>query len=136
MRRRGITLIETLAATALLATMAVVCLPLLHAAMRASMAPSTPRTDEFDDMELALAATSLSERPEDFGIDPSLDGPWTVWWSDGPDRRLIEVTRCESRSDSGGSAWLVVRCGGMVTMRWVAVQKHAGVGRQPVKVKA
>jgi prepilin-type N-terminal cleavage/methylation domain-containing protein len=121
MNRRGLTLVETLAAAALLAVMAAAVAPLLRDAASAVEEP-----DEVDMLGLGQFADEVAAVPERHGIDVRTGGPWSVLWKRTFDERLVEVTRLLAKTEPERSAWLVFRCGTGATLRWVAVEASAG----------
>ncbi len=133
MIRRGLTLIETLAAAALLAAMAAACVPLLREAMRIGAPPPSSGSAPFDRLDLAELATEIAGRPSAFGIDPATERSWTVQWPLRPDLPSVEVMRLESRSDPVGAKWLVMRCGGATVLRWTPLRAKVDEHGRPIE---
>ena len=116
---RGLTLVEVLAATVLLAILAATCMPLLQRAMRALETIKQP----FELLELAQFADSLLADPSAFGVEaPSQLAELQLSWPEQPDRSLITVRRLSASDPESDHAWLTFSCGGRAVYRWVPLE--------------
>ena len=111
---RGLTLVEVLAATVLLAILAATCMPLLQRAMRALQTTKPP----FELLELAQFADSLLADPSAFGVEaPSQLAELQALWPEHPDRSLITVRQLSASDPESDHAWLAFSCGGRAVCR-------------------
>lgn len=139
MTRRGFTLVEALAATMLLAVLAVACVPMLRASAESSHDPARA----IDPGALGELADRVSVKPAEYGL--AEDGPPVVvaWPEDlahGASDATAAMHRVPAREEepsrtanapgisggsggsegSGGGAWIVVECGPRSAVRWIA----------------
>lgn len=122
MTRRGFTLVETLAAAALLAAMAAACVPLIAQAAAAARDASTDGEEgQPDAVDLARFADQIAARPEAFGIDLASLEPVAVAWPEGGTFAPVEVLRLECRTRPDEGPWLLLRCGDRSALRWIAL---------------
>ena len=128
----GLTLVEVLASTVLLALMASVCVPLLQGSIRALR----PATTSVPVVELAALADAFVLAPGSFG-DETLDlgtlEMMSLGWPDDPDRPEITVTRlAPAESDVEDDedptrleyVWLAFTCADVTLWRWVAIAEE------------
>lgn len=122
--RRGITLIETLAATVLLALLAATCVPMLR-----HLTTIAERRDAPADVDLAALsalADLLLDDPGRFGIDE--DGSWSdrsIPWPDGLRETFALPLECADAELTVQSAvepeidreWLLITCHELVVAR-------------------
>ena len=124
--RRGLTLVEVVAATALLTLIVLACVPLLRgaradlAAARATVRHSGVRGFEAAVEELLRQRPDLVElalaQPE------GLHQEWTVGEEGyAADVRVAQVVRASDEERRSSHAWLVFRSGGLEIPRWVRV---------------
>lgn len=140
MRCRGLTVLEVLIATAILAALAVTCVPLMRSASDV-LRESPPQIDLAD---LTTLADEILSNPEDHGIDfdpdsilQSMIEPIELNWPDHPDRPavLLHVARSinsEAETPSGtapdfsvpstSGVWLVLSCELWQVFRWLPVE--------------
>lgn len=119
--RRGLTLIEVLAATAILAMIAAACIPTLRAAL-ATMNEDDPALDLHD---LSNLADQIVGAPEDFGLDSSDIVHTEVAWPEHPERPPVVVTALNAPSDDDAPPdhrWLIFTSDGCTVARWMAVE--------------
>ena len=124
MNRHGLTLIETLLATALLALLASTCVPVLAEAL-AALRVQAPGIDI---VELGLAADTLLENPESHGLATILDDdsnavvevPWPTIGieSTGPVDMPITVRAMSPAPESAEHTWIVFSCDDTFVIRW------------------
>ena len=127
---RGLTLLEVLIATALLAVMAAACVPVMAQAMRALAFDDSEHELEIDD--LARFADALLVNPESFG----LKGPHELldsreaqleWPADLLPGRSAPIVPVQVRvlrnadASEADHAWLVFECDGVVVHRWLEI---------------
>lgn len=119
MTRRGLTLVEVLAATVLLAAMAAACMPLMQRAMR-DLEGTPP---QFDLHELSEVADALVATPGVFGVE-DLTGveQAQVAWPEDAGRPIIAITRLPAGEEKPDHAWLSVTCGGWQVYRWIPIE--------------
>jgi prepilin-type N-terminal cleavage/methylation domain-containing protein len=129
---RGLTLLEVLLASAILATLAVACVPLLHESLTALVEPPEPT---FDLNELADVADQFLADPTRFGMADSRQlleqGSVTITWpaskGDHEDETVIPHlppinVRCLLADDSKvDHAWALFECDGQTIARWIAM---------------
>lgn len=122
MTRRGFTLVETLAAAALLAAMAAACVPLIAQAVAAARDASMDGAEvQPDAVDLARFADEIAARPGAFGIDLASLEPVAVSWPEDATLAPVEVSRLECRTRPDEGAWLLLRCGQRAALRWIAL---------------
>ncbi len=132
--RRGLTLLETLIASAILAMLAAACLPMItRAAVLLRDGRETQHTKMID---LAGAADAFMIEPERFGIERDAierfertQFEWPVIGADSePSPNLsIAVHALKSLNEDAGHCWLIFECedqGGGVVSRWLALPKR------------
>lgn len=118
--RRGMTLVEVVAALVLLATLAGAIVPLLQSSARAlAPAPSAP-----DLVRLGDFAARLLTDPRALGLtEEALSAGTLNQQLPCPGGPSVRVTRLEAGADH---AWLIFECGNAVIARWVFVERGAG----------
>ena len=146
MRRRGLTLLEVLAATVLMTMIAAACIPILRSA-------ASLLRDEDDDRinvhELACFLDSwLQEHGDDLAPEEFADGIELAWPED-PHRPPVYVQLLSASNETADHIWLIftptpgtpgsgqresggygVDAGtGPVIIRWVAVEPDEGEGQ-------
>lgn len=140
MRRRGLTLIEVLASTALLTLIAVACVPLLGQALK-----SLDQESESQDIDLAKIADELLANPAKFGLDADqlaelqeetelvLPPDLQLADADSPTPGHVEVTAmCLRAADPQTEhGWLVIRAAGQRAYRWLKIPKDEPKGSAP-----
>ena len=121
--RSGMTLLEVLASTVLLAMVSAASVPLLRAAVRSLRI----EPQAFDLRELTEFADEFALDPSAFGVDD--EGDWTaldVAWRERPELPAVRVARL-LQSESGGDEeasdheWLAFTHGGIAVYRWRAL---------------
>ena len=120
-RRHGLTLVEVLASTVLLAILAATCLPLFQGAMRAFHSPEPP----FDLLELSQLADSFIADPTAFGAESlpeegELEAPWPAH----PARPPVTVRRLTAEDPEVDHDWLAFSSGRWDVYRWVQAQEE------------
>ena len=125
MCRRGLTLVEVLASTVLLALIAAACTPLLRQATRLMCDPG----HSFELFELSRLADALISDPTAFGLE-SVHGQsnFEVAWSDQPDRSAVAVRLLTADTEDVDHAWLTFACDGWVVSRWVPLEARDDQG--------
>lgn len=128
MNHRGLTLIEVLAATALLTILAVTCVPLLRAALGSFHHQSTST-----EIDLALIADHLLQDPALFGFKDedqlvAMDSPTDVAVPDKVAEMIelaepisVTVTCLRATDPEIEHGWLVIRYGDQVVPRWLKI---------------
>lgn len=120
MHRRGLTLLEVLAAAVLLTVLATTCMPLLRKAMRDLREP-----------EESVAIFDLAQFADDFVADPSAFDAESITpvaeaiqvpWLEHPDRPAVRVLRLNAIGSDTDHAWLRFACGNRTVVRWIAVE--------------
>jgi prepilin-type N-terminal cleavage/methylation domain-containing protein len=125
--RRGLTLLEVLLATVLLAALAAASVPLV----RSSASILGEPLPVFDLTDLNAIVDAIESEPEGFSIDfESLEGFITIQWPDYPDRPAVHAYRfrsseheaAEDNEESKWSSgfWMIYVCGPWQTYRWHA----------------
>ena len=115
---RGLTLIEVLASTALLAMMAAACVPLLRQSMRAAREPEHP----IELLELAQIASGFLADPSALKLGQER-GSREMPWPDHPERPPIAFERLTSEDVGANHAWVTFTCAGLTVSRWVPVEQ-------------
>lgn len=128
---RGLTLLETLAATVILSLIAVACIPMLQDARASLEQPSAPACDL---IELALLADAVMADPKAHGLDawPNFEGAVLQWPEETVQRepqlalRPVQVTVLTPSIDDPGQherrhQWVSFMCDGVGVLRWTAV---------------
>jgi prepilin-type N-terminal cleavage/methylation domain-containing protein len=123
MQRRGLTLIEVLAATVLISLIAVTCLPVMQQAavtLRETAGGVTAR-------ELALLAdTWLEEATPDFS-DRNQSCRSSLPWPDDPMRLPVEAELITTADPDADHAWLTFTYGDLTIVRWIPLEKKNGL---------
>lgn len=115
--RRGLTLVEVLAATVLLTVLAGACVPLMERAMRALDDPAAP----IDRFELAVLADQFMDEPAAFGMErPPQDETIFLTWPEQLDRPPVTVRRLRASDTDVDHAWIEFACGEAAVWRWIA----------------
>lgn len=128
---RGLTLLETLAATVILSLIAVACVPMLQDARASLEQPSAPACDL---IELALLADAVMADPKAHGLEKSTDVAVLQWPQEMVEReprlalRPVQVTVLTPSIDDPGRherrhQWVSFVCDGVVVLRWTAVEE-------------
>ena len=121
--RRGLTLIEVLAAVALLSLIAATCTPLMQRSL--GLLGRTAHTIDVGDLG-RLADLILAE-PERFELPPLEELiEATVTWIDGEDMRLVTVRRIPTSAEGVDHGWIAVTCADRTVLRWIAVEVEIG----------
>ena len=139
MKCRGLTLLEVLIATAILAVLAAAVAPLIaRAGMLLLASPeSVSKVDIFD---LAALADAFLAEPNSFGIEETplhkigqLEIEWPV--NDGDDHRRppaaersrssVTVQAMPSNDPASDHLWLAFTCGDLTIYRWVSIPEDA-----------
>jgi prepilin-type N-terminal cleavage/methylation domain-containing protein len=126
-RDRGLTLLEVLIATALLAMMAAACVPVMAQAMRALQSHAIARQNEA--IDLAQFADTVLQRPDLIGLKDSKElldtsGREASWPSEEFPQQShappvkISVLRAPEDTDAK-HAWLVFECDEVLVHRWL-----------------
>ncbi len=116
MTRRGLTLIEVLAATVLLSLIAATCLPLMQRATRdLSAAPVRPT---WDLVELQDLMQLVAEDPLVYGVEMWPPIETSINWPDAGSRPPIQLRRAHETTDS---VWLEASCEGHRVFVWAAL---------------
>lgn len=126
---RGMTLLEVLAATVLLALIVGMCLPVLTGTAARSVPESCSTVET-----LARVAEQLLDDPAAFGFEQGIDvltgrEPVQILVQVPTGRMNVRVTVVEHVSVSGGPhhAWLVVGEPGVSVSRWISGPAAAAV---------
>lgn len=122
--RRGITLLEVVAAAALLAVIAAACVPMLREARRWANRIAEP--DRFDD--LAAVADAIVADPKLFGLvetDLTTDGFETTVSPPELDPDAVRIRLLQSDDEAATHAWLVLDCNGDTLLRYVELPVEA-----------
>jgi prepilin-type N-terminal cleavage/methylation domain-containing protein len=127
MSRRGLTLLEVLAATVLLAILAGACVPVLQRALSALR----PSQRQFELLELARVADSVVAEPSAFGVDAvSEASEQRMGWPDHTDRPVITVRLLAADDPDAEHGWLAFSSGGWTVHRWMELDVGKG---EPVR---
>ncbi len=116
MMRRGLTLIEVLAATVLLSLIAATCLPLMQKATRDLAATPTPAA--WDTIQLQDLMDEVAQDPAAFGIEDWPPIAATLAWPDGAARPPVELRRIH---EADPHVWLEAACDGQRIFVWAAL---------------
>ncbi len=121
--RRGLTLVEVLCASVLLAVLASACVPMLTGSLRKLHEPAST----FQIEELGEAADLAMNAPEMFGADRIDDlAGQEIAWPDATDRAPIRIELIESaNAEQPNHAWLVFSCAEQAVYRWMKVESDA-----------
>ncbi len=114
--RRGMTLLEVLAATVLLAVLAGACVPILrHAARALNTAPAS-----FDLRELAVLADAFVEGPSEFGVArDSIPSEFELNWPESPERDPVTVRIVTPDAPNAEDLWLTFATHEWFVLRWM-----------------
>lgn len=116
---RGLTLVEILAATVLMAIVAGVCVPLLRQATRALDDRAAP----FEMTELGQVADAVLADATAFGVDSaSLDAGTSIEWPEHPQLPPITAYGLSCDDPAIAHRWLVFSSGGWVVYRWMEIE--------------
>jgi prepilin-type N-terminal cleavage/methylation domain-containing protein len=125
---RGLTLLETLIATAILATIAGACVPVVARAMALLRRPSEPRVGQAD---LSIVADAFMADPAAFGVDheemPNLVSFQMAWPAGAalpPPTSSVNVRVLRAADAEVDHAWVLFECEGTRSMRWLAVPER------------
>ena len=141
---RGLTLLETLIATAILAMIAAACVPVIARAM-VLLGPSsaTPNKSTVQMADLSLVADAFMNDPSAFGIDrkalPELEAFQIAWPEDdsahpAPSTDVVEVKVQRATDAEVKHAWIAFNCEDLVVLRWLALPErdpHDSQGGRP-----
>ncbi len=122
--RRGLTLVEVLCASVLLAVLASACVPMLTSSLRRLHEP----VRSFQIEELAEVADLAMSEPNLFGVDriDDLSGQEIAWPNEASDRPAIRVELLElAAAEQPNHAWLVFSCAEQAVYRWMKVESDA-----------
>jgi len=119
MRRRGLTLLEVLAATVLLTVLAGTCVPLVRAALPALRPPDRP----FALLDLARVADSVVAEPAQFELGAFAEiSERQITWPDQPHRPPITVRLITPGEPDVDHRWLAFSCGDWTVHRWIPLE--------------
>ncbi len=114
--RRGLTLLEVLAATVLLAMLAGACVPILRRAARALNPPPT----SIELRELAVLADAFMAEPSESGFAAeSMPGEFELTWPDSPDRDPVSVEIMTTEAPNAEHLWLIFAADEWFVLRWM-----------------
>lgn len=122
--RRGLTLLEVVAAAALLAVIAAACVPMLREARRWADRAAEP--DRFDD--LVAVADAIVADPEVFGLvetDLTTDGFETTISPPELDPDRVRIRLLQSDDEAATHAWVALDCDGDTVIRYVELPVEA-----------
>ena len=125
MNRRGLTLLEVLAAIVMLALLATVATPLYRDALRSIRGPATTTTDT---MELARLAEIYLADPESVEAKVDSAGRIALPWPDDSERDPAQVTRMTPVGGEDGDAariWFSFAWDGQIVHRCVITEVDA-----------
>ncbi len=122
--RRGLTLLEVLASTLLLALLAATVVPVLRQAMSAAhQAPPSFDLLELTQFAEAYVAEALQQdERENKAEAPPHEPSAQVPWPDKPQRPPVTVRRLSAASPEADHQWVVLSCDGWVVARWVPIE--------------
>lgn len=118
--RRGLTLLEVLAATVLLSMLAASCVPLLRLVMK----DLSHQDEQFDLIELSLFVDEILAEPSEFNLDPDMfseSSEHTINWPESTTGTSVIVRRLVSDDPKANHAWLSFSCNGKSVFRWIPV---------------
>ncbi len=115
--RRGLTLVEVLAATVLMAIVVAACVPILRQASQALGRPRPPLAIQ----PLASLADQFVAKPSAFGLESAIsEQSFEIQWPEAVlDRPSVLVQRLERDDPANSHAWLVFSCGDASVVRWL-----------------
>ncbi len=115
--RRGLTLVEVLTATVLMAILVAACVPILRQATVALDAPRRPVAIR----PLASLADQFVAEPSAFGPDSAMtERSFEIQWPDVvAERPSVLVQHLEHDDQAVGHGWLVFTCDGASVVRWL-----------------
>ncbi len=119
--RRGLTLVEVLCASVLLATLASACVPMLTSSLRKLHEPIST----FQIEELAEIADLAINELDLFGVDhiDDLTGQEIGWPDEATDRPAIRVELLEPASaEQPEHGWIVFSCAEHSVYRWMEIE--------------
>lgn len=135
--RRGVTLIEVLIATAILAMATAAAIPLVHGVTSTIRSTPSSRAGVAD---LARLADTVVGTPGKFGISAGASLPSTVQWPEGRARDAVTISVLQSgeeqrqlsraslhpevgagRNAVATGAWILFRDGDRFAIRWLDV---------------
>ncbi len=119
MIRRGLTLIEVLAATVLLSLIAATCLPLMQKATRDLAALHAPPTWDITDLQDLME--EVTEEPLAFGLEDWPPVAANIAWPEGGSRPPVDVRRIHEVS---GHVWLEAVCDDHSIFVWVVLPEE------------
>ena len=123
---RGLTFLEVLIATAILAVIASVVAPMIARAMASlSQAPSASRVEVTD---LGVLADAFTDKPDRFGYSGAplhtLDH-FQITWADKDKTSSMDapvtITSLRDTAPNADHLWLRFECEQATVMRWVAI---------------
>lgn len=120
MTRHALTLIETLAATALLAIIAAACLPMLSEPMQPPTGSDAVSIDE-----LAVLADRIMASPEESGLDLeqllATERAAVVAAGETGSQVTLELELLRAADPEARRAWVSLRVGPTRVFRWIAL---------------
>lgn len=128
--RRGLTLIEVLAATVLLSMIAASCVPLLRLAMNDLRHQDEP----FDLIELSLFVDEVLAEPTEFNLDPETfteSSDCQIDWPDSSDGNSVTMSRLINDDSTANHAWLKFSCNNQSVFRWIPIDVENDQESQP-----
>ncbi|MCH8825273.1 MAG: prepilin-type N-terminal cleavage/methylation domain-containing protein [Planctomycetes bacterium] len=128
--RRGLTLIEVLAATVLLSMLAASCVPLLRLVMN----DLRHQDEHFDLIELSRFVDEILAEPSEFYLDPDMfseSGEHTINWPESKIGTSVIMHRLISDDPKANHAWLNFSCNGKSVFRWIPVDNEDDQESQP-----
>lgn len=128
--RRGLTLIEVLAATVLLSMLAASCIPLL----RLAMTDLRHQDESFDLIELSLFVDEMLAEPSEFNLDSAMfaeTSEHTINWPKSTTGTSVIMRRLVSDNPKANHAWLSFSCNGKSVFRWIPVDNEDYQESQP-----
>lgn len=114
---RGLTLVEILTATVLMAILVAACVPILRRASQALDEPDRPIAI----LQLATLADGFLADPDAFGPESAgTEDSFEIQWPPAnTDRPSVLVQRLEPADPADGRRWLVFSCDGASVVRWL-----------------
>ncbi len=115
--RRGLTLVEVLTATVLMAILVAACVPILRQATGALGAPRRLLAIR----PLATLADQFVAEPSAFGLDSAVvERSFEIQWPEVvAERPSVLVRHLEHDDPAVGHGWLVFTCEGACVVRWL-----------------